>query len=156
MTCISYVTGVYHTHVHVANYLNIIIFKVLAIISYMYTDVRLNQVSNNFIRICSNTSSMCTQHAAHHAHALYVRRCTMKTQRLRKARRPWIIPTYNRLHPCHPSCRSICHTLVTCALWPADNNSAAACVRHTSSARSIQKISILKRDGHTYIHTDTK
>ena len=39
----------------------------------------------------------------------------------------------------------------TCALWPADNNSAAACTRCTSSACCTQKISIPKHDGHTYI-----
>ena len=75
-------------------------------------------------------------------------------QRLRKACRPLIAPTYDHLHPWQgllsimqidPSYSS------TCALWPADNNSAAMCVRRTSSARHIQKISILKCDGHTYI-----
>ena len=41
----------------------------------------------------------------------------------------------------------------TGTLRPVDNNSAAACARRTFSARRAQKISVPKRDGHTYIHT---
>ena len=50
----------------------------------------------------------------------------------------------------HHADRSIVLEYLCTALWPADNNSAAMCVRRTSSARHIQKISILKCDGHTY------
>ena len=38
----------------------------------------------------------------------------------------------------------------------ADNNSAAVCLHHTSSACHIQKISIPKCDGHTYIQTQNE
>ena len=47
----------------------------------------------------------------------------------------------------HEDCSS------THALRPADNTSAAACACHTSSICCVQKISIPKRDIHTYIHT---
>ena len=36
---------------------------------------------------------------------------------------------------------------------PADDNSVAMCACRTSSAHHVQKISIPKRDGHTYVHT---